>query len=507
MTLRKKVVLYVLLLSLVLWGALYGSLFLLLKQSFKELENNIVEIRINRVKSNLNFLLDSLRAKAADWGEWDDAYNFTIDHNEEFIIGNLNEISLVNLDVSLIAFTDIDSDGFFGYAIDSEQKFDEKTITAVKERVADVSFRSYFMSGDRQEGIIVLTDDGFPMVLTAKQVLRSDKSGPVEAYLLMGRYLDPDFVDYRFGDISLSSTQIERIDSPDLSVDFWNARKNLILGASSVIAPVDNNLMNAYIMFEDYKGDPAFIFRLESNREVYNAAQKAQNYVFISLLAIILIFIIVFLQLISWLFIRRLLTISQQVKRYQDNPNQANFDIKVSGADELSQLAASFNVLVKEISSNRDFYKNLLERLPDIIILIKEGRAIYVNYAWEQSTGYRQEEILGQNILNFVAEEDRPTIALNMQSRFAGQEVPPYEVKVLAKDSTPITMRINAKIINYHGEIVDLAVLTDVSAQAKAQLEIQKKVDELEHLNRVMINREAKMIELKKKIAELEKNQ
>jgi hypothetical protein len=79
----------------------------------------------------------------------------------------------------------------------------------------------------------------------------------------------------------------------------------------------------------------------------------------------------------------------------------------------------------------------------------------------------------------------------------------PYTIKIITK-SEPLDVRVNAKFIDFRGEKVDLIVLTDVSESIKAQKKIEEKMAELERLNHVMVNRELKMMELKKQIGNLE---
>jgi uncharacterized protein YabN with tetrapyrrole methylase and pyrophosphatase domain len=49
-----------------------------------------------------------------------------------------------------------------------------------------------------------------------------------------------------------------------------------------------------------------------------------------------------------------------------------------------------------------------------------------------------------------------------------------------------------------------LSVLTDISEIKSLDKEIKSKLEELEHFNKLMIGRELRMVELKKRIKELE---
>ena len=52
----------------------------------------------------------------------------------------------------------------------------------------------------------------------------------------------------------------------------------------------------------------------------------------------------------------------------------------------------------------------------------------------------------------------------------------------------------------------DLVILRDIRGRKRAEEKMMKKMEELEKLNKLMISRELKMVELKKRIRELKEN-
>jgi PAS domain S-box-containing protein len=357
------------------------------------------------------------------------------------------------------------------------------------------------MKTDFKQGIVLLPGNRAPLYLVSKKILRSDRSGPSQGYIFMGRFLDKEFVDYHFGDVVLYSTILERVDNPNLTPDFFEARNKLIMDDTFVITPGGPKNIYGYSLFNDYNNNPAFVFRIETDRTLYQYEVNILLYISILLFAMILIFVVVFLWMINRIFVNRLLVVFNKVEEYKKNPEAENINITISGKDELSKLSDEFNNLIKEVSGSRDFYKNLLISLPDIVILAKAGRAIYVNDSFTTYTGFGKEDILGKDIVTFVDKDCQDLALKNMKLRYSGVNVLPYSMKIITKNE-PLDVRVSGKIIDYHGDRVDLIVLTDVSLAVLAQRKIEEKVAELERLNRVMINREIKMMDLKKKISQ-----
>ncbi|MEI7620656.1 MAG: CHASE4 domain-containing protein [Candidatus Falkowbacteria bacterium] len=471
-----------------------------MNKNFVYLENETVSRRLGRINKVSEKVFDSLKTKVLDWGEWDDAYDFLVDRNEEFAAGNINSTSVINLDINAVAFVDNSGQVISSYAYDFlTEEEDTSFVNLFKGKLNDPYFKNYFMTTDFQSGIVLFPGDRPPLYLVSKQVLRGDKTGPSSGYIFMGRFLDKDFVDYRFGDIALYSTMIERVDNFNIPPDFFEARNKLIMNEKFVISPGGPNNIYGYSLFEDYGDSPAFVFRVETDRILYQYEMNILLYISILLFAVMLIFVLTFLWMINKIFVSRLIKVFNKVEEYKKNPEADDINISITGKDELSKLSEEFNNLIKEISGSRNFYKNLLIRLPDIVVLAKAGRAIYVNDVFESSTGFSKEDILGKSVFDFVEKKYQDMAAENMKLRFSGVDVSPYVVQISTKGE-PLDVRVNAKVIDYHGEKVDLIVLTDISDSVKAQRKIEEKINELERLNRIMINRELKMMDLKKKL-------
>jgi len=169
----------------------------------------------------------------------------------------------------------------------------------------------------------------------------------------------------------------------------------------------------------------------------------------------------------------------------------------------------------KELRKSEERYRNLFELAVDpIVILDKEARFIEINKKVEELLGYTKEDLIGKKITEAGVLTKKSVLITykNFLKRMAGFEIKPYEIEVIKKNGEIIIGEINAAPIKEDGKIVgDLVIIRDITERKKYEEELKKlneelkaKVDELEKFQKVAVGRELKMIELKKKIQELE---
>jgi len=136
--------------------------------------------------------------------------------------------------------------------------------------------------------------------------------------------------------------------------------------------------------------------------------------------------------------------------------------------DEFGRLAHFFNTFMAKLEAyNRDLhaeieghqrseealrksdelYTRLVDTIPDMIIRTDlEGTIVFVNDYTLELSGYSREEVIGKNVLSFVAPED---LGLALQyTPFAGStRKGPQEVRLVRKDGRILNIEINGDIL------------------------------------------------------------
>jgi len=129
-------------------------------------------------------------------------------------------------------------------------------------------------------------------------------------------------------------------------------------------------------------------------------------------------------------------------------------------------------------------YRLLLESSPDPIVLYNiQGKATYVNPAFEQTFGFTSDELLGKQV-DFVPQENWPETQKAIENMLSGQKIHLFETKRLNKDGSVLDVQISSTLYsNRNGQAAgNIVTLRDISAQKKAEVELRQYHDHLEDL-------------------------
>lgn len=166
----------------------------------------------------------------------------------------------------------------------------------------------------------------------------------------------------------------------------------------------------------------------------------------------------------------------------------------------------------KKLKDDLSGVMDLFDGVGDGIIYIdKHKKIIKANKALLKIGGYKKSDIVGKKISTLalkgiIAPSSLPKAIKAFTKRIKGEESPPYNVILSTKDGVKLNVEIHAAPIKKSGKIVGtVAVLRDISSRGEIKRVLKRKNDSLEKLNKVMIGRELKMIELKEKVERLEK--
>lgn len=160
--------------------------------------------------------------------------------------------------------------------------------------------------------------------------------------------------------------------------------------------------------------------------------------------------------------------------------------------------------VIRDISKRKkteQYLKTILDSVPVGIVLIDEKTHIIsdTNPAAVRMIGISKKKIVGNICHRYICPAEKGKCPITDLD----QKVDNTERVLLGKDEKeiPVLKTAASVIINKHKYLLESFV--DITKQKEAEEALNKKVEELEKINGLMVGRELKMIELKKEIVKL----
>ncbi|HEY3320166.1 MAG TPA: PAS domain-containing protein, partial [Planctomycetota bacterium] len=114
--------------------------------------------------------------------------------------------------------------------------------------------------------------------------------------------------------------------------------------------------------------------------------------------------------------------------------------------------------------------KTLAEASFEGIAISDHGLLVDVSDQLAEMLGYQKPEMIGKEIINFVAPSSRAIVAERVQAGFQN----PYEHELQKKDSSVICVESRARTLLRHGTSLRVTVIRDITNRKRAEMELRK---------------------------------
>jgi len=122
---------------------------------------------------------------------------------------------------------------------------------------------------------------------------------------------------------------------------------------------------------------------------------------------------------------------------------------------ELKNLRGEVTRLREAEAGLRDagaLYRSLADSSPVGVYFLVKGKFRFVNTRFEQSTGYRADELVGQDSLSIVHPEDRERVRKEAVDMLKGKRTTPYEFRAMTKDGSIRWIMGTVAPVSFRGE-------------------------------------------------------
>lgn len=165
--------------------------------------------------------------------------------------------------------------------------------------------------------------------------------------------------------------------------------------------------------------------------------------------------------------------------------------------------------MTHSLKESEEKFKVITESAKDAIVMMNSvGKIVLWNKAAEQLFGYLFEEVQGKDlhkIVPFFKEHQIKKERLNKFFRTGFSEMigKSIELPVKNKKGEKIEVELTVSRAQLNDEWHAIGIMRNITDRKKQQEELQARTEELEKMNKSMIGRELKMIELKEELEQL----
>ncbi len=138
----------------------------------------------------------------------------------------------------------------------------------------------------------------------------------------------------------------------------------------------------------------------------------------------------------------------------------------------------------ERLRESEERFRTLAEELPAMVFINQGGSVVYANHKSVTSMGYTTEEFTapGFDFMSVIAPESREAVRVNFARHSRGQDVAPYDYRLLTRDGQYLDAIIHTRLISYGGRPAILGIVTDISELKKAQRAVLQSEENLRRI-------------------------
>lgn len=137
------------------------------------------------------------------------------------------------------------------------------------------------------------------------------------------------------------------------------------------------------------------------------------------------------------------------------------------------------------VKGYKNRFKTLFNTIPDPVAIINEkGKIFHINSRIEEKTGFKNEELIGKQILSskFLTKESKNLLKKNLSKSKMHAKHIPYEIEFFTKNKKKIIFEINTAPVEFEGKFANLIICRDITERRRLESECKKHVENLEEL-------------------------
>lgn len=412
-----------------------NDFFAKLMRKNNEMIENVVKSKRDHFSSFIN-----------DYAQWDELVAFSENQDQKWAEKNINT-TIENLKIDFCSIYGADKKMIYSVT-------DSNTLKPDNLPINESLFKDCFQNGKTTCHFFVKQNKTIFEIFGVTIVASSDtkRNSGAKGYFIIGLAWDEPFLK-----LFENSLGYKTLLSDDESGKIEHHDSNLISN-NKIVFKRDlysvNDKVIASLIFEQ--------------KQQYSEIVKTSNLEFYLLSIIGIITIVVFYSLIKFWVSDPFSDTSLALEK-----NDMSYIKKfLSRKDEFGGIAgliSRFYAQKEEIAKSEKSFRDLIEYLPDYILVHDKGIITYVNHSIIEASGYLREDLIGKSVLKIVAEYHREQAKEQLRMRVLGAEVNDYEIDLLTKQGEIRHVMIKGRTLEYFDNGANLLVIVDLTNFKKVE--------------------------------------
>ncbi|MBU0727069.1 PAS domain S-box protein, partial [Patescibacteria group bacterium] len=114
-------------------------------------------------------------------------------------------------------------------------------------------------------------------------------------------------------------------------------------------------------------------------------------------------------------------------------------------------------------------YESVIKNATEIILVVQDGKIVMTNPRTMEISGFLEKELTSNPFTEFIHPDDREMVVSNHVRRLKGENIPPYDFRILKKKGGYFWVQITAVVLKWDGKPAILTFLNDITARKAAE--------------------------------------
>ena len=353
---------------------IYALQRLVIMPSFISLERAEAEKDLSRCVDAIKRETHHLNQLCADWATWDDTYQFAQDKNEAFLKANINWENLeANSSINSIVIVGVNGEIIWGESFDSSQGGNIEIAEFQDKAFSEGHYLLDHKSKESRINGLILTSHGL-MIVSSQPILTSKGEGPVEAVLVMGRFLNQNVLKALNEQVKVPFlTKVLNKDTVLTKAE--KKAVKLLVSEPYVIESINQNELHGYSLISDLNGSPALLVNATFPREIIKRGRDTAR---LAGLTVVLALVLVVAVSFFWSTLRL-----YETRRYTEKVE----GLVVERTAELVESEEQFRTVVEQSTAAIEVYE-------------PNGKMVIVNDAWAKFWNLKKDDVTNFNIFD-----------------------------------------------------------------------------------------------------------